>query len=48
MAAKQNTGTNSQPVAGLPGMAAPAQEVNENDPVAVLEKHSCSVFLPNT
>ena len=47
MAAKSPT--NSQPIQGGPGgpMAGAQQQGDENDPVVVLEKHGCSVFLPN-
>lgn len=43
MAAK-SSGT-SQPIQG--GPAGTQQQGDENDPKAVLEKHGCSVFLPN-
>lgn len=33
----------------LPGMNSPTQQPeNEGDPVSVLEKQGCSVFLPHT
>lgn len=43
-------GGNQQPVVPGPGGAQVqgGQTQNENDPVAVLEKHSCTVFLPDT
>lgn len=47
MAAKSPT--NSQPIQGGPAgpMAGAQQQGDENDPMVVLEKHGCSVFLPN-
>lgn len=48
-AAKQNNGTSLPVKGGMAGLTGqPTQASNENDPVAVLEKHSCSVFLPHT
>mmetsp|Transcript_13342 Transcript_13342/g.22676 ORF Transcript_13342/g.22676 Transcript_13342/m.22676 type:complete len:353 (+) Transcript_13342:39-1097(+) len=40
-----------QPIKGIPGLGGNSQqeaESNDNDPVAVLEKQGCSVFLPHT
>ena len=38
---------NSQPISGSSGLGS-KQKNEDNDPVKVLEKHSCSVFLPHT
>jgi len=45
MAAKKD-GDSGQPMQGSQQQAGQSQ--NENDPVAVLEKQGCSVFLPGT
>lgn len=38
----------SDPMGGIPGLPGQEAQQVDDDPVSVLEKHSCSVFLPNT
>ena len=46
MAAKANPNA-SQPIQGGPITGQAQDQGGESDPHAVLEKHGCSVFLPN-
>lgn len=48
-AAKSSSQTPSPAgMAGLGGLAGQPQSQDDSDPVSVLEKHSCSVFMPDT